>query len=129
MSWFNVKVAFPSGLVRSYLDFLLSYDYHLRVLIPFKIFAKTSGILNTLYSLFHGFWQSFVTIGSCNHLMRIISRHVGNTKKVRSREDDNYSNWAVINYRVSKGLCHISCLLQIIKPFSRPPQGLLFLVV
>ena len=35
----------------------------------------------TYYSLFHGFWQSFVTIGSCNHLMRIISTYVGNTKK------------------------------------------------
>ena len=30
---------------------------------------------------FYGFWQSFVTIGSCNHLMRIISTYVGNTKK------------------------------------------------
>ena len=28
-----------------------------------------------------GFWQSFVTIRSCNHLMRIISTYVGNTKK------------------------------------------------
>ena len=34
-----------------------------------------------VYSLFHGFWQSFVTIGSCNHLMRIISTYVGNLKK------------------------------------------------
>ena len=34
------------------------------------------------YSLFHGFWQSFVTTGSCNnHLMRIISTYVGNTEK------------------------------------------------
>ena len=33
------------------------------------------------YSLFHGFWQSFVTIGSCNHLMRIILTYVGNTEK------------------------------------------------
>ena len=40
--------AFPSGLVRSYLDFLLFYDYLLRVLSPFKTIAKasrTSGIL------------------------------------------------------------------------------------
>ena len=28
-----------------------------------------------------GFWQSFVTIGSCNHLIRIISTYIGNTKK------------------------------------------------
>ena len=51
MSWFDVRVAFPSGLERSYLDFLLSYDYPLRVLIPFKIIVKASsasGILNTL---------------------------------------------------------------------------------
>ena len=33
------------------------------------------------YSLSNGFWQSFVTIGSCNHLMRIISTYVDNTKK------------------------------------------------
>ena len=50
-------------------------------------------------------------------------------RKVRSRENDNYSNWAIINYGVYKGLYHISCLLQIIKSFIRPPQGLLFLVV
>ena len=50
-------------------------------------------------------------------------------RKVRSREDDNYSNWVIINYGVCKGLYHISCLLQLIKPFIRPPQGLLFLVV
>ena len=36
--------------------------------------------------------KSFVTIASCNHLIRIISTYVGNTKKVRSREDDNYLN-------------------------------------
>ena len=50
-------------------------------------------------------------------------------RKVRSCENDNYSNWVLINYGVYKGLYHISCLLQIIKPFIRPPQGLLFLVV
>ena len=50
-------------------------------------------------------------------------------KKVRSREDGNYSNWAIISYGVYKELYHISCLLQIIKPSIRPPQGLLFLVV
>ena len=41
----------------------------------------------------------------------------------------SYSNWAIINYGVYKGLYHISCLLQIIKPFICPLQGLLFLVV
>ena len=50
-------------------------------------------------------------------------------RKVRSREDDNDSNWAIINYGVYKGLYHISCLFQIIKPFIRPSQGLLFLVI
>ena len=66
------------------------------------------------YSRFHGFWQSFVTIGSCNHLMRIIPTYVTSAtqRKVRSREDENYSNWAIINYGVYKGLYHISCLLQ-----------------
>ena len=33
------------------------------------------------YSLSPGVWQSFVTIRSCNHLMRIISTYVDNTKK------------------------------------------------
>ena len=42
MNWFDVRIAFPSGLVRSYPDFLLSFDYALRVLIPFKIIANTS---------------------------------------------------------------------------------------
>ena len=41
MSWFDVRVAFPSGLVRSYLDFILSYDCRLR--------ARSTSILNTLY--------------------------------------------------------------------------------
>ena len=51
MNKFDVRIAFPSGLAKSYLDFLLSFDYPLRVLIPFKVIAKTSrtsGILNTL---------------------------------------------------------------------------------
>ena len=38
-------------------------------------------ILQLLYSLSPGVWQSFVTIRSCNHLMRIISTYVDNTKK------------------------------------------------
>ena len=51
MNWFDVRIAFPSELVRSYPDFLLSFDYPLRVLIPFKLIAeanRTNGILNTL---------------------------------------------------------------------------------
>ena len=43
--------SFSSGLARSYLDFLLSFDYPVRVLIPLKVIAKasrTSGILSTL---------------------------------------------------------------------------------
>ena len=71
------------------------------------------------YSPLHGFWQSFVTIGLRNCIMTIISTYVGNTKKVRSREDDNYSDWAIISYGVYKRLYHISCLLQIIKSFIR----------
>ena len=34
-----------------------------------------------IYSLSPGVSQSFVTIRSCNHLMRIISTYVDNTKK------------------------------------------------
>ena len=34
-----------------------------------------------MYSLSPGVWQSFVTIRSCNHLIRIISTFVDNTKK------------------------------------------------
>ena len=34
-----------------------------------------------IYSLSPRVWQSFVTIRSCNHLMRIISTYVDNTKK------------------------------------------------
>ena len=51
MNQFDVRIAFASGLARSYLDFLLSFDYPLRVLIPLKVIAKasrTSGILNNL---------------------------------------------------------------------------------
>ena len=51
MNQFDVRIAFPSGLVRSYLDFLSSFDYPLRVLIPFQVIAnasRTSGISNTL---------------------------------------------------------------------------------
>ena len=51
MHKFDVRIAFPSGLVRSYLDFLLSFDYHLRALIPLKAIIKSSsasGILSTL---------------------------------------------------------------------------------
>ena len=47
----NVMTAFHSGLVRSYVDFILSFDYPLWVLIPFKVIAKASresSILNTL---------------------------------------------------------------------------------
>ena len=51
ISLIDVRIAFPSGLARSYLDFHFSFDYPLRVLIPFKVIAKasrTSGILNIL---------------------------------------------------------------------------------
>ena len=44
---FNVRIAFLSGLAKSYLG--CSFDYPLGVLIPFKVIAKTSrtsGILN-----------------------------------------------------------------------------------
>ena len=72
------------------------------------------------YSLFHGFLQSFVTIGSCNYLTRIISTYAGNTKK-------SEISWRWQLFKLGdnqlwgyKGLYHICCLLQIIKPFIRP---------
>ena len=44
--------------------------------------TRNPSVINrVLYSPFHGCLQSFVTIGSCNHLMRIISRYVGSTKE------------------------------------------------
>ena len=61
--------------------------------------VTTDEVAHRMYNPFHGFWESFVTIGSCNHLMRVISTYVGNTNKVRSREDDDYSN-ATIKYGV-----------------------------
>ena len=51
MNSFDVRIGFLSGLARSYIDFLLPFDYPLRVLIPFKVIAKASrasGILNAL---------------------------------------------------------------------------------
>ena len=62
----------PLGLSDFHHNYLTSNDY-----------IQQSGKISICNncSLFHGFWQSFVTIGSCNHLMRIISTYVGNTKK------------------------------------------------
>ena len=51
MNQFDVRIAFPSGQARSYLDFLLSFDCPLRVLTPLKVVAKasrTSGIFTAL---------------------------------------------------------------------------------
>ena len=81
------------------------------------------------YSLSPGVWQfrhNKIVQSPHENYFKVCRQH---KRKVRSREDDNYSNWVIINYGVYKGLYHISCLLQIIKPFIRPPQGLLFLVV
>ena len=36
---------------------------------------------NSHYSLSTGFWQSFVTIRSCNCLVKIVSTYVGNFKE------------------------------------------------
>ena len=47
MNLFDVRIAVPSGLVRSYLDFLLSFACPLRLLIPFKVIAKASGVLRS----------------------------------------------------------------------------------
>ena len=39
MSYPDVRIAFPCGLVRSYLEFVLSFGCSPRVLIPFKVIA------------------------------------------------------------------------------------------
>ena len=41
MNQSDVRIAFSSELIRLYLDFLLSFNYPLRV-IPFKVIAKAS---------------------------------------------------------------------------------------
>ena len=48
--------------------------------------------------------------------IELFQRMSATERKVRSREDDNYSNWAIISYGVCKGLYDIFCLLQMIKP-------------
>ena len=60
-----------------WLKFLTSGKIFRLPLLQLKIVNDNTN----MYSLFHGFWQSFVTIRSYNHLMRIISTYVGNTKK------------------------------------------------
>ena len=37
MNYFDVRIAFPSGLARSYLNFLLSFDYPPGVSIPLML--------------------------------------------------------------------------------------------
>ena len=58
-------------------------DYSLQMIISSMFYLRNQfkkfKISN--YSLSAGVWQSFVTIRSYNHLMRIISRYVDNTKK------------------------------------------------
>ena len=53
----------------------LPWDYGLEIRTRQKLSSQNN------CSLSPGVWQSFVTIRSCNHLMRIISRYVDNTKK------------------------------------------------
>ena len=56
------------------------------------------------WSPFHGLWQSFVIIGSCSHLRRIISTYVGSIKK-----------WGVMKMMiyVSSGRNHANTLSKI----------------
>ena len=81
-----------------------------------------------MYSPFHGFWQSFVTIGLCNHLMRVISTYVGNTKKSESREDADYSN-ARIKYGVQKDSSYFWLVANSKTIYSPHLKALLFLLV
>ena len=62
----------PLGLSNFFYNYLISNDC-----------IQHSGIISVCntYSLSPGVWQIFVTIRSCNHLMRIISTYVDNTKK------------------------------------------------
>ena len=46
-----------------------------------QVSSGGNNAINFFYSLSPGVWQSFVTIRSSNHLMRIISTYVDNTKK------------------------------------------------
>ena len=53
----------------------------LRMIIPAVEICQSKFRSAGKYSLSPGVWQSSVTIRSCNHLMRIISTYVDNTKK------------------------------------------------
>ena len=57
-------------------------------------------ISQDFYSLSPGFWQSFVTIRSCNCLLKIVSTYVGNFKE----------KWDLVNMRfnVSYGRNYVS---------------------
>ena len=73
-----------TGLYRGPIHSLCNLRYKIPSYIP-VVFHNLSGTtlicLLGNYSLSPGVWQSFVTIRSCNHIMRIISRYVDNTKK------------------------------------------------
>ena len=80
--------------------------------------GQSSYLGRNTYSPFHGFWQSFVTIGSCNHLVRIISTYVGNTKK-------SEISWRWQLFKLDNQLWGVKrtssyfLLVAIIKPFIR----------
>ena len=88
--------------------------------------STTSAQIESSYSPFHGFWQSFVTIGSCNHLIELFQRMSATQRKVRSREDVKLDNqlWGV------KRTLSYFLLVATNKTIHSPTrQGLLFLVV
>ena len=80
---------------------ILIYSLYTHFVIPYPIFMLKNNLrfimLVQYYSQFHQLWQSFIMIGSCSHLTRIISRYVGNTKRSRSLEDVKLDNqlWGV----------------------------------
>ena len=103
---------------------------------------------STWHHKFYWFWQLFCplfdlklqsvswSLAEFRHNRIVQSPHENYFNVCRQHKEKwdlvkmtSYSNWAIIGYGVYKGLYHISCLLQIIKPFICPPQGLLFLVV
>ena len=87
MRGIHLNTILTTFLKADFLSWQKSLAYSLRIFVDnFSLLSPQQRVLAAWlkifnYSLFHGFWQSFVTIGSCNHLMRIISTYVGNTKE------------------------------------------------
>ena len=51
-----------------------------QIIVSVKRASQNTSVVS-LKTIPHGLWQSFITIASCNHIMRIISTYVSNTNK------------------------------------------------